>query len=240
MRINAKNLHFRELNEIIRNTPDAEVTINNCTGQRYIGCGLKGKNIAIYGTPGNGAGAYLDGSTVRIMGNAQDATGDTMNDGTIYIHGSCGDACGYAMRGGKIFIRGDAGYRTGIHMKQYKDKKPVLVVGGRTGSFLGEYLAGGTIIILGLHNDGRPIVGNFCGTGMHGGEIYLRCPSLPEGLPRQVIAREADKSSIDGISSLLIEFCDEFGEKYDNILNSRFYHLSPDTRNPYRQLYSYN
>jgi len=28
-------------------------------------------------------------------------------------------------------------------MKQYKEKKPVIVIGGTAGSFLGEYLAGG-------------------------------------------------------------------------------------------------
>lgn len=49
------------------------------------------------------------------------------------------DATGYAMRGGKIFVRGNAGYRAGIHMKAYKDKTPVLVIGGKAGSFLGEY-----------------------------------------------------------------------------------------------------
>jgi len=96
------------------------------------------------------------------MGNAQDATGDTMNDGTIYIHGNSGDVCGYAMRGGKIFIRDNAGYRTGIHMKQYKEKKPVIVIGGTAGSFLGEYLAGGIIIVLGLNSEDTVPVGDFC------------------------------------------------------------------------------
>ena len=64
-----------------------------------------------------------------------------MNDGKIIINGNAGDTLGYAMRGGKIFVKGNAGYRTGIHMKEYKDKNPVIAVGGSTGSFLGEYLA---------------------------------------------------------------------------------------------------
>lgn len=54
------------------------------------------------------------------------------------------------MRGGEIYVRGNAGYRAGIHMKAYRDKRPVMVIGGRTGSFLGEYQAGGYIIVLGL------------------------------------------------------------------------------------------
>ena len=92
----------------------------------------------INGTPRNALGAYLDGCVITVHGNAQDATGDTMNDGTIYISGSSGDATGYAMRGGRIFVNGDVGYRAGIHMKEYKEKSPVLVVGGSAGSFLGN------------------------------------------------------------------------------------------------------
>mgnify|MGYP002508363490 CR=1 FL=1 len=44
----------------------------------------------------------------------------------------------------------NAGYRAGIHMKAYKDKVPVMVIGGTAGSFLGEYQAGGVIVVLGL------------------------------------------------------------------------------------------
>ena len=69
------------------------------------------------------------------------------------------------MRGGEIFVNGNAGYRAGIHMKAYREKKPILVIGGRTGSFLGEYQAGGLIIVLGLNDDGKNIVGNFPCTG---------------------------------------------------------------------------
>ncbi len=100
-------------------------------------------------------GAYLDGCEIVVNGSAQDAIGDTMNDGLIVIHGNSGDAAGYSMRGGKIFIKGDAGYRAGIHMKAYKDKFPVLVIGGKAGSFLGEYQAGGIILVLGIDTDSK-------------------------------------------------------------------------------------
>ena len=78
------------------------------------------------------------------------------------------------MRGGSIYVKGNAGYRAGIHMKAYKDKVPVIVIGGCTGSFLGEYQAGGLIIVLGLDKGSRPIVSNFPCTGMHGGKLFLR------------------------------------------------------------------
>ena len=167
-------------------------------GQRYIGAGLSGREIRIHGTPGNALGAYLDGCDVYVDGNAQDAIGDTMNAGRIIVNGNAGDAVGYAMRGGKIFIRGDAGYRVGIHMKAYRERKPAIVVGGVVGSFLGEYQAGGVIVVLDLNRDPLGIVGNFCGTGMHGGEMYLRCSEIPAALPAQVRAPRRSGRSRSG------------------------------------------
>ena len=35
-------MHFQTLNEAIRSTPDTDVMIENCLGQRYIGAGLSG------------------------------------------------------------------------------------------------------------------------------------------------------------------------------------------------------
>lgn len=151
MRIVAGDKHFRELNEEINTCPDAEIELDNVCGQRYICAGLSGKKVTIHGIPGNALCCYLDGCNVEVLGNAQDATGDTMNSGTLTIHGHCGDATGYAMRGGTILIEGNVGYRAGIHMKAYQTHIPVLVVGGEAGSFLGEYQAGGYIIVLGLN-----------------------------------------------------------------------------------------
>ena len=174
MLIDAKGLDNKALNEALKSAgPDCLIT--GCLGQRFIAAGMSDMNITINGVPGNALGAYLNGAAIEVKGNAQDAVGDTMNDGEIVIHGNIGDAAGYAMRGGKIFVKGDAGYRAGIHMKAYREKQPCLVIGGKAGSFLGEYQAGGTIIVLGLAEDSRPIVSNFPCTVMHGGKIS--CPA---------------------------------------------------------------
>jgi glutamate synthase domain-containing protein 3 len=239
MIINAEGLHFKALNDKIRLSKDTHIIIDNCIGQRYIGSGLANKEIVINGTPGNALGAYLDGSQIVVYGNAQDATGDTMNDGAIYIHGSAGDATGYAMRGGKIFIRDNAGYRAGIHMKAYKEKVPVLMIGGTAGSFLGEYQAGGIIIILGLNSQSKVPVGNFCGTGMHGGRIYLRADELPSDIPKQVVASIATDKDMKEMEPYIDEFCEEFNVSKLEILSKQFYVLTPNTRNPYKQLYTY-
>ena len=215
------------------------MTINNCLGERYIGCALGEGTITIHGTPGNALGAYLDGGTLIVHGNAQDATGDTMNDGRIIIHGNAGDATGYAMRGGAIFVRGDSGYRTGIHMKEYEEKKPTIVIGGSVGSFLGEYLAGGLIVVLGMDADNVP-VGNFTGTGMHGGRIFIRTQNELRGLPPQVAAGIAGEEDLAEIRPALCEFAGYFGYDAEALLKDRFYCLKPNATNPYHQMYTAN
>lgn len=241
MNITAAGLmHFKALNESIRQSSDKEIVIDNCIGQRYIGDGLSDKKITINGTPGNALGAYLNGAEIILNGNAQDATGDTMNKGKICIHGSSGDATGYAMRGGKIFVKGNAGYRAGIHMKAFKHKIPVLIIGGEAGSFLGEYQAGGYIVVLGLESEGRLPVGNFCGNGMHGGKIFLRTDNEPCGLPPQVEVRKAESSDFEEIDEYISEFCNDFSLDKDKIMKSNFYVLTANSKNPYKQLYTHN
>ena len=238
MVISAKNLDFKELNQQIRMADEA-ICIDDCYGQRFICSGLKEKTLTINGTPGNALGAYLNGSNITVNGNAQDAVGDTMNDGRIIVHGNAGDALGYAMRGGEIFIKGNAGYRTGIHMKEYKDKKPVIIIGGNAGSFLGEYLAGGVIVVLGLDANEAP-VGNFTGTGMHGGKIYIRTRKKLAGLPAQVSERIASEEDLKEIAPNLSAFAEYFGMDADSLMQDQFYLLTPNARNPYKQLYTPN
>ncbi|MCL2044438.1 MAG: glutamate synthase [Treponema sp.] len=238
MNINAKSINFKELNEQIKSSVE-DVCIDNCFGQRFMGCGMHGKTLTINGTPGNALGAYLDGGIIEVNGNAQDAVGDTMNDGKIIISGNAGDALGYAMRGGGIFVRGNAGYRTGIHMKAYRDKIPVIVIGGTAGSFLGEYLAGGIIVVLGISSHDVP-VGNFTGTGMHGGRIFLRTDKELAALPAQVTKEIASGEDMEEIQPYIAEFAGYFGMDADALLHDRFFVLKPNAKNPYKQLYTAN
>ena len=233
--ISALNLDFRQLNEQIKATGE-DVHIDHCYGQRFIGSGLKERSITINGTPGNAMGAYLDGGTITVHGNAQDATGDTMNDGKIVIHGNAGDALGYSMRGGTIFIQGNAGYRAGIHMKEYRDRIPVIIIGGSAGSFLGEYLAGGRIVVLGIGSDTFP-AGDFTGTGMHGGKIFIRTDREPVDLPAQVVVQVASADDMEEIMPHLLEFARYFDLDAVSLAQDRFYVLSPNAKNPYKQLY---
>ncbi len=240
MVINAEEYDYYELNRIITGSDDTDIDVSGVMGQRYIGCGASNKSITVHGIPGNALGAYLDGSTITVYGNAQDAIGDTMNGGEIIVHGNCGDTTGYAMRSGKIYVKGNAGYRVGIHMKEYKELYPKIIIGGSVGDFLGEYQAGGIIVVLGIGCEASVPVGSFCGTGMHGGYIFIRGDEPPRGLPVQVCCETATDEDKKIIKEYVEEFCTHFGYDAKELLASRFFKLTPNTASPYKQLYTNN
>lgn len=239
MTLDATTLDYKTLNEKILQA-DQEVSVSGCCGQRFIAAGMTNHTITIHGIPGNALGAYLDGASIEVFSNAQDAVGDTMNNGQITIHGNIGDAAGYAMRGGKIYIKGNAGYRAGIHMKEYQTKVPVMVIGGCAGSFLGEYQAGGIIIVLGMNRSDQPITGRFPCTGMHGGKVIFR--GVPTGItfPPNVRVEAASPSVMEFLQHELSEYCKVFGFDEKEIMDSPFTVITPDSHNPYKQMYVAN
>ena len=239
MTIDARSVAFDQLNQHVQ-ALDCDCTITHCLGQRFIGTGMCRHQVSIHGTPGTALGAYLNGGILEVFGNAQDAVGDTMNAGSIIVHGSVGDTAGYAMRGGAIYVQGNAGYRAGIHMKEYGEKRPVLVIGGRAGSFLGEYQAGGRIVVLGLHTDDKPIVGNFPCTGMHGGKMFLRGHAPGVRFPDRTVVAPATPEDRAELTPLIEQFCTLFGYDPRPLLAAEYTVVTPDSHNPYKQMYVSN
>ncbi|MGI6079555.1 MAG: glutamate synthase [Candidatus Avilachnospira sp.] len=239
MLINAKGIDHKKLNDMLRGAGN-DFIIEECLGQRFIAAGMSDKHIEINGIPGNALGAFLNGADIKVNGNAQDSVGDTMNSGSITICGNVGDAVGYAMRGGSIYVRGNAGYRAGIHMKEYRDRFPVIVIGGKAGSFLGEYQAGGIIIVLGLGVKDDNIVGNFPCTGMHGGKVFIRAAAGKIKFPRQVLSSPSGSEDMSIIEKYVSRFCEKFGYSPSAVMAHPFTTVYPDSANPYRQMYVSN
>jgi len=240
--VNAAGMHYRNLNALLKfvSSNSAEkIHICNVSGQRYIGTGLKGKvELHIYGTPGNDLAAFMDGPTISVHGNTQDGVGNTMNSGKVVVYGRAGDIAGYSMRGGKIFIRDDAGYRMGIHMKEYGNQKPILVVGGTAQHFLGEYMAGGILVILGLTlKDGEGHKTKFVATGMHGGIIYLRGEVAHTG--KEVKIMKLEEGDMALLRPIIGDFCGYFKFDADTLLAGEFRKLVPSSTRPYGRLYTY-
>lgn len=244
MQIDAKGLDARTLNERIREALAAgaeEVVLNNVCGHRYIGAGLvTAARMTVNGTPGNDLGCFMEGARLIVRGNVQDGVANTMSSGEIVVHGRAGDVLGYAMRGGRVLVRGDAGYRVGIHMKAYENCVPVIVIGGGAGDYLGEYMAGGMLVVLGLGREqGRPLVGRCFGTGMHGGEIFVRGAVGEDRLGREVGAVAMDDEAWDRLAPHLADFAREFGVDPALLGPERFTRLVPVSHRPYGKIYAY-
>ncbi len=241
MELDANGLSYREVNDWLRQCEQngvQHVTLRNVQGQRYIGTGLaNGMHIDIEGTPGNDLGAFMDGCLINVHGSAQDAVGNTMNDGRIVVHGRAGDVVGHSARGGEILIRSDVGYRVGIHMKASAEKAPLLIIGGMARDFLGEYLAGGTLIVLGLESRMVSLTGNYLGTGMHGGVIYLRGQVEPHKLGREVSFQPMTEDDWAHLRRSLTPFCKEFDFDLEQVLDWEFTKLLPVSTRPYGRLY---
>ncbi|WP_243666633.1 hypothetical protein [Vulcanisaeta sp. JCM 16159] len=212
--INAEGLNYRELNEeILRRALSGErvIRIINVRGQRFIGVNLprhniRGVRVEIYGTPGNSLANLNNGVEFVVYGNAQDDVADTMHDGRVAIHGDARDVLGQALQGGEVLIRGNAGNRTGIQMREYRDRRPYLIIGGRVDDYLGEYMAGGVIMVLGIDALNRcnvQLVGKHVGSGMVGGRIYIR-GKVPENkigltIPYSELKEFLDASNDEGL-----------------------------------------
>ncbi len=243
-RIDTSGVYYRQLNAKLRELVAdgvSKIELSNVCGQRYIGTDLsKPVDIKITGTPGNDLGAFMLGPRITVHGNAQDGCGNTMDDGLIVVHGHAGDIIGLSVRGGKIFIRDDVGYRAGIHMKEYGDKKPALVIGGTAQDFFGEYMAGGTLVLLGLNlKEGQHHRANFIGTGMHGGVIYIRGSVADYQLGREVGVAELKAEDKKLLGELVGEYAGYFGADAARILDSGFIKLYPRFLRPYGRLYAH-
>ncbi|NLS77218.1 MAG: hypothetical protein GXY76_08165 [Chloroflexi bacterium] len=245
IQIDALHMDYRELSQQLKAAIDEgarDVTIVNVCGQRYIGTGVRGlAHISIYGIPGNDLGSFMQGPTIHVYGNAQDGCGNTLDGGALVIHGHAGDIVGYSMRGGKIMVRDGVGYRAAIHMKEYQDRLPVLVIGGQAQPFLGEYMAGGKVVVLALKADDPEYrcAANFIGTGMHGGTIYVRGKVKRAQLGQEVDAVPVDDPEAEGLGELVREYCQHFGGDPAEILAIPFTRIYPRYLRPYGRLYAY-
>jgi glutamate synthase domain-containing protein 3 len=242
VRIDAQGFHFRELNRQIRIAAQqgaTDIILSNVNGQRYIADGLPHRvTITVLGVPGNDLGAFMNGPKLLVQCNAQDGVGNTMNDGTIVIGGDAGDVLGYGMRGGKVFVAGDVGYRSAIHMKACGDKNPVIIVGGGTGDFLAEYMAGGIVVVLGMNaRAGESLTGEYVGTGMHGGAVYVRGTVERHQIGREVGVVEPTPDDHAMLHPLLAEYCQHFSVDLEPLFDRPFVKLIPLSSRPYGNLY---
>ena len=233
---------YRNLNRLIEDNIAAGVRhflLENVIGQRYIGVGLdSGIKIEIRGIPGQDLGVFMGGAEIVVHGNAQDGVGNTMNDGFLVIHGNVGDIPGHMVRNGKIYIKGSAGYRVGIMMKEYQQKQPLMIIGEKTGDYLGEYMAGGTVVVLGYNSglDETP-VGRHTASGIFGGKIFIRGKISRHQLGEGTVLEKAGPADLEKIIHYLREFAGIFDLDLNRILDYPFSIIKRAGERPYGDLY---
>jgi glutamate synthase domain-containing protein 3 len=243
MKIDAQGVYYRDLNLTIREAVAAgaeKIELTNVNGQYYIGDGInRPVTITIHGVPGNDLAAFMNGATIVVKDNGQDNIGNTMNAGKVIVHGHAGDVLGYGMRGGKLHILKDVGYRVGIHMKSFRENRPVLIAGGNAGDFFGEYMAGGVLILLGMFSDNphMPKHGFRFGTGMHGGVIYVRGPVDESKLAREVGVFEPSAEDRKELEEYLKDYCKDFKLDLKEVLKEKFVKIIPKSTRPYGNMY---
>ncbi len=125
-------------------------------------------------------------------------------------------------------------------LKEYQDKRPALVIGGSAQDCLGEYMAGGVLILLGLNlGEGEHHKAKFIGTGMHGGVIYLRGSVEDYQLGKEVGVAELDENDRPILEQFVGKFAAHFSYKVEAILSRKFVKLFPRWLRPYGTLYAY-
>jgi glutamate synthase domain-containing protein 1 len=178
--IDASGMSYSQINRLVREyfqSGAREVTVKNVNGHRYLGINVPpGCRLNIYGTAGNCLANFNKGGEIIVYGSAQDDVGDAMYGGRVVIHGDARDVIAQALQGGEIFVRGSVGNRAGIQMREFRDSTPFLIIGGRADDYLGEYMAGGVAMVLGIDaiDLDECLVGRYVATGMVGGRIYVR------------------------------------------------------------------
>ncbi len=163
----------------------------NCSGQRFLGCGLgpgsEGVTIDVYGSSGDYLASGIDGLTINVHGNAQDQVGQIIKSGKLVVYGDVGQTFMYGAKGGSVYIMGNAAGRPLINSVG----SPRVVINGTCLDFLGEsfmagdVLNGGGFVILNgvaFDDEGRlqPLKEPYPGSNLFslasGGAIYIRDP----------------------------------------------------------------
>ena len=240
--IDARKLHYREINNMIKGAVadgSREIVLENISGQRYIGSGVRGKvDITVRGEPGAALGAFMDGPRITVERDAQDGVGDTMNAGTIVVHGGAGDIVAKGMRGGKIFVKGGVGSRAAMHMREHRSRLPILVIGGGARDYLGEYMGGGLVIVLSLGAEREALNARHLGAGMRGGLIFLRGEVEEGQLARDAVREPASAEEVAALRPYIEEYVGYFGGDADSILLSGFTKLRPRLARPNREAHA--
>ena len=127
-----------------------------------------------------------------------------------------------------------------------------LTINGIPGNALGAYLNNANITVNAnaqdavgdTMNEGKILIhgniGDAAGYAMRGGKMFLRGTCEDIRFPKQVTARCAAPEDLKEIREYLSEYCADFGYSAEELLSAPFTVITPDSKNPYKQMYVTN
>ncbi len=260
-----RKLYHKELNKKIREAIRQgynHIVVKNVAGQRFIGAGIKEKvTIEVFGDAGLDLGVFFEGDKIIVHGSSEYLLGNTLNGGELIVYGDSWDITGMGARGGAIYVMGNGGSRVGIHMKEYKDKRPIIVYGGSVKQYCGEYMAGGIIVVLGLDfkdaiidkskpidkdnidpnkikNKPEPIVQSDLAAGIHGGRIYIRGEVPDHLLGVYAVKAELTEEDKKILKPIVKRFCELFNVPEELVWSKKFTKVIPFSSRPFGKHYT--
>jgi glutamate synthase domain-containing protein 3 len=87
--------------------------------------------------------------------------------------------------------------------------------------------------------NGGEVAGDFIGTGMHGGQMFLRGEVDPRRLGREVKIGEVTGEDTKLLKKHVGDFCAYFGFDLDKIFKKPFTKIYPYSHRPYGTIYAY-
>ncbi|MFH1721275.1 MAG: hypothetical protein ABH950_01575 [Candidatus Altiarchaeota archaeon] len=259
-------LHHKDLNKKIRaavKNGAKHITVKNVCGQRFIGAGISSDDLTIEveGDAGLDLGVFSSGIKIIVHGSSEYLLGNTLNKGELIVYGSSWDITGMGAKGGTIYVMGNGGSRIGIHMKEFHKEKPLIVYGGTVKQFLGEYMAGGNIVVLGLDfsealpknknviqkkdidpkkikHASEPVAQSDLGAGIHGGAIYVRGEVPDELLGVYATKKEFSEEDKKILEPIWKKFQEYFNTPLELIAHDNYTKIVPYSSRPFGKAYT--
>ncbi|MBI2079195.1 hypothetical protein HYT84_00390 [Candidatus Micrarchaeota archaeon] len=174
---------------------DGNVLLYSANGERYLGCGITSEtSLTINGLAGDSTAKLAPaGHTIKVIGGVQDDAFDAAQ-ANVTVDGNVGDVSFYAYQGERAFVRGSGGSQSMVLMRGIPS--PLVIFGGRLDDSAGEFMAGGTAVVLGidaLNTDFTgPLIGDFAMSGAVGSSrLYAR-----NQVPYQSIGLQPDSHEV--------------------------------------------
>ncbi len=157
--------------------------------------------LGMFGASYQSSGA----GTLEIVGSVQDSCSEAACTDRVIVHANASMLVGNAFQGRQYFVRGSVDGRGFQQLRPKNGREPVAIVGETAGQYFGKMMSGGIPLVLGLEHLGQedvstPIVGDFVGTGMVGGRIFIRGHVIDES-----IGRPPQRRSVISVCSQLKE-----------------------------------